>query len=153
MEGKKDGSDDLPTWQPHHAVTCVREREIERRQRERGNCSVRIFWCCIIILRGSLLLSAVSFSSSVSLSLVSSALLSSRLMEQSMQIARVNRAGDRRQERKGWRRDNTSVQSVSAAPPISRLLLISPLKQSSDTPKDVHRQNESLITATLSWIH
>lgn len=61
-------------------------------------------------------------SVSLPLSLVSSALLSSRLMEQSMQIARVDRARDRREERRVERgeRDNTGVQRLSSAPPIGR---------------------------------
>lgn len=98
---------------------CVRWRKVERRRREGGNCSV---W---ILAVASLSCKAVCCCLLLSpLSLVSSALLSSQLIEQSMQIAWVNRARDSRQER-GWRRVNTSNPLISRHVTPLLLLLLS----------------------------
>lgn len=72
-------------------MTASSERERERKRSERGNDSVTVFRCCIIILQGSLLPSLP--------------LLSSRPMQHSMQIVRVKQ-GEGWED--GWRRDNAS---------------------------------------------
>lgn len=94
---------------------CVREREREKktkRERKLFCQDLRVSYHYPARLLGSRL-----SSSSLPFSLVSSALPSSRLMEQSMQIARVNRAKDRRRGEEG---DNTGVRRLSSAPPIGR---------------------------------
>lgn len=99
MEGgetERGGEREMDQPRPRHD-SLIRQR------RERGNYSVRFsgllyhYPAC----RPPLLRSFPLF-------LVSSALPSSRLMEQPMQIARVNRARDRRRWRR-WGADNASI--------------------------------------------
>lgn len=96
---------------------CVEERERDKKKTKRERklfCQdLRVLYhypalCCCL---SSSTLLFLSFA----LSLVSSALLSSHQMEQSMQIARVNRARDRSEGRRGGG-EITQASSVSPQP-------------------------------------